>query len=492
MSTNKPIKSSNPGNRCTMDLAKQLGIQEHNLKLMNIRKFNDNDTDDDYNTLCYQSKLDSKKFFKNCTLEHGVGYIRKPGEPNKCITVECPPGFTYDSSNDRCKKDIKKAVILKKSECSERLHDWFTIPNYHLGNKYQKYEDKCMASCKNNFVPNYTEDPVDGFSLNIFNSISNVPIKCITKSSYFAGKYNDTPDYCPLAIIKNLTSTKQKIKDEIVKELPEGVLPDETNEDVANSIIDDISKNKMKVIGQKTLINQKGPILEACKNSNTNDRLAEAYHTCENLLNSDKQGKVNQFIRELGDDNKTANLRYDALERACHAQFCNINDTSNELVKGIEYPKNSGNILKGLPLCFKNIKDAEDLSNEAELIVSDEDNKKENEEINSNKELGRVLTFSKISMSIIILPMVIVTLYGLYRTFGSKVIALAKKIWEIIWIYFINYPRKWITGYSDTIELYKSRSSIRKDESVLKNLDSSISKLTNKLKALETKLPINK
>jgi hypothetical protein len=33
MSSNKPIESSNPGNRCTMDVAKQLGIQEHRFKI---------------------------------------------------------------------------------------------------------------------------------------------------------------------------------------------------------------------------------------------------------------------------------------------------------------------------------------------------------------------------------------------------------------------------------------------------------------------------
>jgi hypothetical protein len=450
-----PVKTTSvsPAEVCTLEVAKQLGINNSKNYFTDeydsVRTMNpaiDDITDTKYDTLCYQSTV-KKEAYPNCVLEHGIGFTRKPGFPDKCITVDCPPGFKDSPKGDGCVKNTIDATITTNSKCSERWYDWFTIPNYHLGNKYQS-DKGCLTPCKDNYIPAYATDPVDGATID-FTSKDDLN-KCVHKYNYFGGKYRNTPDYCPIAIIKRIGSSKQDLINEynsiLDKQRKQGNESMNALEKDMKGIIETLLKDGSK--GITDIVEPNGEYLKACRTLHTEDRLAESYSKCKQLL--DNQDTVlDQFIRE-GLRPEEAKLRLLMLKKACHSVFCNKNDDAGAVIAERVWPPNTckpddldcPNRITGEPLCFKEV---ESINLDTEALKLKQQQNKEIPEISSDKELYKLNNSFKYMLLFMIVPILLLTLYGLY----SELILpkILKPIWYNIILPIIRTVKYWLTGF---------------------------------------------
>lgn len=495
----------NPGEVCTLEVAKQLGIDDPENYFTNdystIRTLNkdiDENDENRFDTLCYESTMKEKEeYYPHCILEHGPGYVRKQGSPDTCKTVECPPEFTFDPSKNACKKKTKDAIVLKTTQCSDRWNDWFTIPNYHLGNKYQKLDKKCYSPCDKSFVPSYTTDPTDEL-----NSETNEnPNYCMHKYNYLGGKYNNTADYCPISVIKNVGSTKRELKDEYEKMIEQNVTSSTEKEELFKNInneINEISKNRENIITQNTT-EPRGDELIACNNLNTPERIAETYSMCKDLYYNEDT-IVEKFIND-GDSRSKATLRVNSLKRACNSLYCSVNNNLTDVVAGSEWPpgsckegdENCKNILSGEPICFKDVKNI-DLDKEAAKIRQEEN--KTYPEINSKKGQKSVKATFSTGITIIVLPIIIVTSYYAFKNFliPKVIIPLYEKVLLKVWKYFYVYVIQniipsikgkitlenydsWVEYKKAVKDVNKTKSLIKYYNGILENIGSKIDKL---------------
>lgn len=449
-----PVKTTSvsPAEVCTLEVAKQLGIDNSknyfteeydSIRTMNPAIDDINDTK--YDTLCYQSTV-KKEAYPNCVLEHGIGFTRKPGFPDKCITVDCPPGFKDSPKGDGCVKNTIDATITTNSKCSERWYDWFTISNYHLGNKYQSNK-VCLTPCKDNYVPAYATDPVDGATID-FTSKDDLN-KCVHKYNYFGGKYRNTPDYCPIAIIKRIGSSKQDLINEynsiLDKKRKQGNESMNALEKDMKGIIDTLKDGSKGIID---IVEPNGEYLKACRTLHTEDRLAESYSKCKQLL--DNQDTIlDQFIRE-GLRPEEAKLRLLMLKKACHFVFCNKNDDAGAVIAEKIWPPTAckqddldcPERITGEPLCFKEV---ESINLDTEALKLKQQQNKEIPEISSDKELYKLNNSFKYMLLFMIVPVLLLTLYGLY----SELILpkILKPIWYSIILPIIRRIKYWLTGF---------------------------------------------
>jgi hypothetical protein len=445
--------SVSPAEVCTLEVAKQLGINDSKKYFKqeydSIRTMNptiDNITDTKYDTLCYQSSI-KKEAYPNCVLEHGIGFTRKPGFPDKCITIGCPTGFTVSQKGDGCIKKTIDATTTTNSKCDERWYDWFTIANYHIGNKYHKNKN-CLTPCKDNYVPAYATDPVDGTTID-FTSKDDLS-KCVHKYNYFGGKYRNTPDYCPIAIIKRIGSSKQDLMNEynsiLDKKRKNGNESMNALEKDMKGIIETLLKDGSK--GITDIVEPNGEYLKACRTLHTEDRLAESYSKCKQLLEN-QDTIFDQFVRE-GLHPEEAKIRLLMLKKACHSVFCNKNDDAGAVIAEKVWPPNSckqddiecPNRITGEPLCFKEV---ESINLDAELLKLKKQQNKEIPEISSDKELNKLNNSFKYMLLFIIVPILLLTLYGMY----SELILpkILKPIWYNIILPIIRRIKYWLTGF---------------------------------------------
>ena len=95
--------------------------------------------------------------------------------------------------------------------CSERWYDWFTIPDYHNGNKYAVEIDsgggkKCFKPCK--FGSILTSD-----TQNLSAYVGENKNKCINRDLIDNGRLKNTLLFTPYAIIFLFGSTKNDLID---------------------------------------------------------------------------------------------------------------------------------------------------------------------------------------------------------------------------------------------------------------------------------------
>lgn len=208
---------------CTSDSAKALDVTS-TIKTVNgeqnvifggdtykdLKTYNDEiDSSDNRNKeICKEitdPRLNTKIAYPLCPIFGSPGFIRSPRDNSKCIAFDCPPDWERDG--DICKKPLVDAIIDKRSKCDDRWYDWITIPNYHLGNKFTKgkQEGICYAPCNSKNIPAYNIDPLliqedDITDLqNETNISNNITDRCINKNDFMMGKYEFTPEYCPLS-----------------------------------------------------------------------------------------------------------------------------------------------------------------------------------------------------------------------------------------------------------------------------------------------------
>jgi hypothetical protein len=219
-----------PGETCTIESAKNMGIYDK------YKYFNNNVSKDDIieiDTLL-NNKRDSNKKYSLCSIKNNVVY-------QNCAITTNNPWKTLSNDNEYCKlpSDIvlpndlsyvkDKKDIIKKPEkipkyksktefCQERWYDWFTIPDYHLGNKYLLYEDKekknksvCFKPCdigKILIVKNGDTSKIENY-------------QCILREKYNYPYFSTTFYYLPISLILLLGITKKnilKINNRILKE----------------------------------------------------------------------------------------------------------------------------------------------------------------------------------------------------------------------------------------------------------------------------------
>lgn len=349
MSENDPNRSVSAGEYCTLKRAKELGILDEK----KFRETAESPYSAEYNTLkTYNAELDAKESrtktlcksvvqanangttsqeaYPHCVDLHGPGFVKRATNdvetPYKCQLYECPPGFTQ--SGEFCAKEsmYKDADIDKRSKCDERWYDWFTIPNYHLGNKfYEESVGKCYHYCRGNQVPNYATDPVDGSKVGL--TSEDKLLQCVPRTEYLFGKYADNSDYCPLAWIHRLyfcnkENVKKAIKDRRMK-------ISEANKDYTTSkfnatLSDEQLNREAQFISnecQRLIENvpfPKDAFLQACNTMNTKERLDEAYTICHQLnMNGDLD------VTNPGEPDQMKINRNAVLRQACNAVFCN-------------------------------------------------------------------------------------------------------------------------------------------------------------------------
>lgn len=218
------------GEYCTIDTAVKYGLNDlkkpENVFDKNI--INDEKYIDKY----INNIIDSKKQYSICNLKNGIAYTN-------CALVAKSPWFTLNENNTKCRipSDLKlpggfslNGNILKKPEevdirkygdlhgyCQEKWFDWFTIPDYHIGNVYMAKKrdpkiiendpsaskndiDRCFKPCEIGTVPYNNSD---------YENIN----KCINRDDFANGMFKNTSYYMPLAFINLIGNTNNDLKD---------------------------------------------------------------------------------------------------------------------------------------------------------------------------------------------------------------------------------------------------------------------------------------
>jgi hypothetical protein len=268
-----------------------------------------------------------------CALEAGFGFtkLRNPTtlEFDKCVTVECPDGFTTDGL--KCIKPKIQKTVLKRNVIDERWYDWFMIPNYQLGNKYIRVDGVNYAPCDKNSVPSYSTDPVDNERKYLTSNEKDEVDKCIPKDTYFGGKYFTSETYCPIAWVYRAGATKENLE----KMYKEKINALDSSEEGTPEL--DTLKNKLNTLIHSEIYD---PIIDYGFNDNIRTpRSEDAKQACE-ILNNDPLKKenallicstikdlgedatINKFMKENQEDEKTAKKRYLRATQACHTLFC--------------------------------------------------------------------------------------------------------------------------------------------------------------------------
>jgi hypothetical protein len=247
-------------------------------------------------------------------------------------------------------KPLADAEVSKQYRCDERWYDWFSIPNYHLGNGYVNPDPDnpgtCYTPCQAGTIPAYQTDPVDGQNLHFISNEDNTG-QCVSRADYFGGKYSSGSDYCPLSWIYILNSTSTSLKD-LVNTNNNNFANSEIAKDVLTSAFSG-NQNKSQIYANN--IHKSLPIelnnialplqamQAACNRIETPERVLPAYNMCSNLMINEKKIYEN-FTKSMPTD--MAKNKVTMMKQACNAVFCNLRDPANDLIN-----KN--------PLCFKNV-----------------------------------------------------------------------------------------------------------------------------------------
>lgn len=319
------------GEVCSIDTAKQLGIYDKANHFAagyakDTKTFTKRDDPSvQQNELCTQTD-NAKTAYPLCMSQHQFGFVRKRGFPNKCITADCPSGFTEERPGV-CKKPLEDAKLSQRAKCEERWYDWFMIPNYHAGNKYlAPAPGQCLAPCPPGHIPAYAQDPVDGANVDF--TSKDDQSKCVPRTDYFGGKYVKGSEYCPIAWVTRMNATpeffRQKTKEQMDRLLAETGGRRAAGMDKADASMpaktQALSKQAASMFEEVTLTDE--AVGAACKQLNTAERLEEAYAVCKSV--QDDEGSFARKLEEEAGDDENAQFRKIAvIKHACNALLCN-------------------------------------------------------------------------------------------------------------------------------------------------------------------------
>lgn len=338
-----------PGEVCSIDQALRLGLydMEKNTYTSNIDLKIDLSDTRTFNPSEYMDYSKKKAFcrqyenetvsFPLCPLVGGVPYTQVPGDPSRCMPAKCPPGFVQNPSDiTECKKPTDYMYANKSKECGEKQYDWYTIPNYHLGNRYKKLGDACFRPCDGDNVPLVQKDPTDNEEWNIELGDSVLPgQKCTTKSSYMNGKYSSDTNYCPIAVIKRLSTTPSVLQKELQEQINDMALNISNRSSVKQRINTKLGRDASMVATSchLRLDNVKSGTKQfqiACEKMATADEIQQTYEICKNLKYH--PNKITSAWRtELQNDDEDIRVKRAVLEQACHEVFCKKPENAMEI-----------------------------------------------------------------------------------------------------------------------------------------------------------------
>ena len=219
---NKCNKTIYSGEKCSRETAKALIISDlkNNKNIFDKKLINDDDQIETY----IKNIIDYKKTKSVCSMIDGDAY-------RNCALHLSSPWFTLNANNTKCTlptdirlpsifvKDTTDPTIIKKpydqdireyadsvAYCQEKWFDWFTIPDYHLGNvfiakrktEHPRNVDVCYKPCPIGKVP-YNNGSYENIG------------KCIDRSDIGNGIYKGTSLYSPLAFINLLGNTEKDL-----------------------------------------------------------------------------------------------------------------------------------------------------------------------------------------------------------------------------------------------------------------------------------------
>jgi hypothetical protein len=399
------------GEVCSIEVAKQLGIANiaNNRHYINsysdVTTFKENDTN--FYKLCETTRTDNSRVAPLCVLQSNAGFgftkNRSSGsiEYDKCITSECPTEFTEDPTNpNSCIKPRRENRVLENTLSEERWYDWFMIPDYHLGNKYTRVDNKNYGPCIKGTIPSYGTDPVDNTKLSAFKSRNDEIEKCVPKDIYFRGKYGNSETYCPMTWIFRAGATKTDLKNiylDLINRIENTKNGGNENLDALKKKIDTLIHDDIYTpvvqydfkdyVGEPNTAEAK---LACSYFANDPDKKDLARQICSTISDVGKEKYIERLMNDNTEDEITAKKKYIRAIQACHTIFCD---------------KSSSQI------CFKEVGQA-NLEKEIEL----EEKKKAEEErerppIDSNN--AKILASDRVRYIMMILLIITGCIFGL-------------------------------------------------------------------------------
>ena len=322
------VETVSAGEVCTIQAAKDLGIFDRKFILPptynSVRTYNKsldqqkNITDtlctvspvtDQATLLCPLVRRSNPNSPLNITEPAGIGFTSKPG--GKCITAECPTGFIEDEKNNNlCKKPTKPRVVPLNLRNDEQYDDWYTVPNYHLGNKYASSNTVHFAPCPGNSIPYYSIDPVDNMMLD--SDMKDQVDVCVDKSLYMGGKYSEVPNFCPVSLIKRVGSSREELLNYYLQVSNKAEIPESEKQKIFR-LVESIKGDNFSNLGPLSVETE-----TACSKLNQDpDKLMEAYNICEQLARNE-DGFMSKFT---GEPSSLTKLRKDACKYSCQQLF---------------------------------------------------------------------------------------------------------------------------------------------------------------------------
>lgn len=221
----------NDGELCTYEIAKSKGIADENNIINPIiiskddqKKINMYTDDGSYDyKLCNK---DNNDYYYNCALHYNNIWLTKTSD-NKCEINEdivLSPDKIEKEQDYGTIKNLKKppsfsaiknlshppAGSTDLSLCSDRWYDWFTIPDFHNGNKYTSEFDgqtySCFKPCKFGSIITSETDGDTAY-------LKSVQNKCINRDLIDNGRLKNTLLFTPYAIIFLFGLTKNDLLD---------------------------------------------------------------------------------------------------------------------------------------------------------------------------------------------------------------------------------------------------------------------------------------
>lgn len=213
------------GKQCTYKIAEEYNISKNNKFDVSIISKTDQDKinkyidDKEYSySLC--DKINNN-FYYNCALDKKNIWLTKDNN-NKCKINEnivLPPNKLEKNENITSLKKPQQFTAIKDISdlsddtnilCNERWYDWFTIPDYHNGNKYTKEIVNgvytCLKPC--NFGSIISSDTKDSSAF-----LGDIKNKCINRDLIDNGRLKNTLLFTPYAIIFLFGLTKNDLID---------------------------------------------------------------------------------------------------------------------------------------------------------------------------------------------------------------------------------------------------------------------------------------
>lgn len=308
------------GEVCTVETAKALGIFDaaryfrDDAALGDTRTFGDRTPDDAARqyALCAED-ADGNTATPLCPLV-GPGLVAT-GD-GACAFPACPPGFA-DAGHGACTKPVLQSLVPRAERCDAQWHDWFTVPNAHMGNGYATVGGRCVAPCPGSSVPARGADPLTGKDRGATDEA-----QCVDKLEYLGGKFAGDSDFCAVAWVKRLSADAPALQRENRAAYPQYLV---NGSEQVRAAADAAAADALRA-AQSRLENvtaDSATMQMLCRELETPERLAEAYATCRKLGDGDAREyaeRLRAAFPKITD--VEIQRRWRVLHQACHHAFC--------------------------------------------------------------------------------------------------------------------------------------------------------------------------